>query len=237
MSADETTEVAAVQASEEEAPSSTDAGDATPAPTTATDDPTADAEASAPEDPEMAVLKQKIEEMEQEKNKLVEMEADYLQSETAGAAGDAAAPTESKEEVDLRSVYVGRVDFAAQPEELQQHFSACGPINRITILCDKFTGRSKGYAYIEFASIDCVSNALALNESVFKGRALKVTEKRTNAPGMGHRGRGGFRGGFRGGMGGMGGYGMMPMPMPGPFRGGGYRARGYRNRRGFYAPY
>jgi RNA recognition motif-containing protein len=37
-----------------------------------------------------------------------------------------------------------QVDYAATPEEIQQHFQACGAINRITILCDKFTGHPKG---------------------------------------------------------------------------------------------
>jgi hypothetical protein len=38
-----------------------------------------------------------------------------------------------------------QVDYAATPEEIQMHFQACGTINRVTILCDKFTGHPKGY--------------------------------------------------------------------------------------------
>ena len=40
--------------------------------------------------------------------------------------------------------YVGQVDYEATPEELRAHFAGCGTINRITILCDKFTGHPKG---------------------------------------------------------------------------------------------
>ena len=40
-----------------------------------------------------------------------------------------------------------QVDYGATPEEIQQHFQACGTINRVTIICDKFTGHPKGYAY------------------------------------------------------------------------------------------
>lgn len=36
------------------------------------------------------------------------------------------------------------MDYSATPEEIQQHFQACGTINRVTILCDKFTGHPKG---------------------------------------------------------------------------------------------
>lgn len=70
--------------------------------------------------------------------------------------------------------YVGQVDYDASPDELQSHFEGCGTINRVTILCDKFSGRPKGYAYIEFADKDGAENALALDNSPFKGRNLKV---------------------------------------------------------------
>lgn len=71
------------------------------------------------------------------------------------------------------------------------------------------------YAYVEFTEPSLVAQALVLNESLFKGRNIKVTPKRTNIPGM-TRGRG--RGGFRGGRG-RGGF------APRGYRGG-YRGRG-----------
>ena len=43
-----------------------------------------------------------------------------------------------------------QVDYGATPEELQAHFQACGTINRVTILCDKFTGHPKGYSFSSF---------------------------------------------------------------------------------------
>lgn len=42
------------------------------------------------------------------------------------------------------SVYVGQVDYAATPEQLLSHFEACGTVERVTIVCDKFSGRPKG---------------------------------------------------------------------------------------------
>jgi polyadenylate-binding protein 2 len=92
----------------------------------------------------------------------------------------------------------------------------------------------RSYAYVEFADKESVGNAVALNESLFHGRPIKVIPKRTNVPGM-NRGRGrGGRGGFRG-------YPMYyPPPMPfyyGPvYRGGRGRGRGAPRGRG-YAPY
>lgn len=87
-----------------------------------------------------------------------------------------------------------QVDYGATPEEIQQHFMSCGTINRVTILCDKFTGHPKGYAYVEFSDPSLVANAMAMNESLFRGRLIKVTAKRTNLPGLAARGRGRGRG-------------------------------------------
>lgn len=42
------------------------------------------------------------------------------------------------------SIYVGQVDYSATPEELLAHFEACGTVERVTIVCDKVTGRPKG---------------------------------------------------------------------------------------------
>uniref|UniRef100_A0A8C8Z8I1 PABPN1 like, cytoplasmic n=1 Tax=Prolemur simus TaxID=1328070 RepID=A0A8C8Z8I1_PROSS len=49
-----------------------------------------------------------------------------------------------KVEADHRSVYVGNVDYGGTAEELEAHFSHCGRIQRVTILCDKFSGHPKG---------------------------------------------------------------------------------------------
>ncbi|KAK3995771.1 hypothetical protein QBC44DRAFT_319368 [Cladorrhinum sp. PSN332] len=168
---------------------------------------------------EISAMKRRVAEMEAEAAKLREMQASLDQAQHD--------LSDNKEDVDNRSIFVGNVDYSTSPEELQAHFQSCGSINRVTILLDKFTGQPKGYAYVEFSEPNLVAQALVLNDSVFKGRNIKVEPKRTNLPGMTRgRGRGGFRGGGRGFFGGRGG---------GPFRGsyrGGYRGRG----RGF-APY
>nr|2JWN_A Chain A, Embryonic polyadenylate-binding protein 2-B [Xenopus laevis]2JWN_B Chain B, Embryonic polyadenylate-binding protein 2-B [Xenopus laevis] len=91
---------------------------------------------------------------------------------------------EEKKEIDKRSVYVGNVDYGSTAQDLEAHFSSCGSINRITILCDKFSGHPKGYAYIEFAERNSVDAAVAMDETVFRGRTIKVLPKRTNMPGI-----------------------------------------------------
>jgi len=37
------------------------------------------------------------------------------------------------------------VDYGTTAEELEAHFNGCGPVNRVTILCDRFSGRPKGF--------------------------------------------------------------------------------------------
>ena len=43
-----------------------------------------------------------------------------------------------------------QVDYSATAEELEQHFHGCGAVNRVTILCDKFSGHPKGFVIFFF---------------------------------------------------------------------------------------
>ncbi|KAK7470885.1 hypothetical protein VKT23_002301 [Stygiomarasmius scandens] len=169
---------------------------------------------------EILLMKQRVAEMEAEAEKLRQLQA----AAEAGDSSAGGAPMETEDDksaADSRSVYVGNVDYSATPEDIQAHFQACGTINRVTILCDKFTGHPKGYAYVEFAEPEHIDAALTMDNSLFHGRLIKVTAKRTNIPGFNRgRGRGTYRGGYRGGYRGQGGY------QP-------YRARGRGRGRGF----
>ncbi|KAM7494676.1 hypothetical protein LguiB_029285 [Lonicera macranthoides] len=129
-------------------------------------------------------MKNRLKEMEEEAGALREMQAKV--EKEMGAVQDPSGGSVSqaeKEEADARSIYVGNVDYACTPEEVQQHFQSCGTVNRVTILTDKF-GQPKGFAYVEFVEVDAIQNALLLNESELHGRQLKVAAKRTNVPGM-----------------------------------------------------
>ncbi|TFY72504.1 hypothetical protein EVG20_g501 [Dentipellis fragilis] len=122
---------------------------------------------------EILAMKQRVEEMEREAQKLKEMQAAV---ESAGGDDQNAeeSPMETdddKAQADSRSVFVGNVDYGATPEEIQAHFQSCGTINRVTILCDKFTGHPKGYAYVEFTEPEHIDAALALDNSLFRSRS------------------------------------------------------------------
>lgn len=179
------------------------------------------------EDPEIEAIKARVKEMEEEAAKLKEMQKeaeDSLMSPSHSNSGSTSG--EPKGDVDSRSVYVGNVDYSATATELEQHFHGCGSVNRVTILCDKFTGHPKGFAYVEFAEKDSVETAVTLSDTLFKGRQIKVSAKRTNIPGISSTNRG-FRGRGRG-RGGRGFHGYSPR-----------RGRGaYRSRRAqWYTPY
>eukprot|EP01068_Selenidium_serpulae_P005656 Selendium_serpulae@DN4132_c0_g1_i1.p1 len=126
---------------------------------------------------------------------------DAIDAELKECLGAEQDEMEDDDELERRSVYVGNVDYSAKPQELQEYFKACGRINRVTIMVDKYSGRPKGFAYIEFTEVESISHALLLNDTLFRNRQIKVISKRKNIPGYSRgRGRGtrprarGFRG-------------------------------------------
>ncbi|XP_016486829.1 polyadenylate-binding protein 2-like isoform X1 [Nicotiana tabacum] len=132
---------------------------------------------------ELDDMKKRLKEMEDEAVALREMQA-KVEKEMGSVQDPAASANQAnREEVDARSIFVGNVDYSCTPEEVQQHFQACGTVNRVTIRTNKF-GQPKGYAYVEFLETEAVQEALLLNESELHGRQLKVSAKRTNVPGM-----------------------------------------------------
>lgn len=134
-------------------------------------------------------MKQRVAEMEREAEKLRELQAAAESASTPEGTDGATPLEEDKTSIDGRSVFVGnvcptfrnfydatawlrrlmahilfrvfcvQVDYSATPEELQGHFQACGTINRITILCDKFTGHPKGSVNKSHRSLCSVSYA------------------------------------------------------------------------------
>jgi RNA recognition motif-containing protein len=111
----------------------------------------------------------------------------------------------------LKNIFVGNLSFNTSEDELRQMFEPFGQVDRVSIMTDRDTGRSRGFGFVEMASNEDGEKAItALNGSQVGGRALNVNEARpkTEHAGGGGRdrgGRGGDRGGDRGGRGGGGG--------------------------------
>jgi len=117
----------------------------------------------------------------------------------------------------VKKLYVGNLPFNASEEQLQEWFSQVG-VNpsAISLIRDRFTGQSRGFAFIEISNDEDADRAVtSLNGQNFGGRNLVVNEARPQTErsgGGGGRaggggGYGGGRGGDRGGRGGGGGRG------------------------------
>jgi RNA recognition motif-containing protein len=104
-------------------------------------------------------------------------------------------------------LYVGNLSFRTTEDSLREAFSASGQnVTRVSIVMDRETGRSRGFAFVETASDeDARAIIQAWDGQDLDGRALRVNEAREREGGGGGRG-GGFGGGFGGG-GGRGGFG------------------------------
>lgn len=101
----------------------------------------------------------------------------------------------------MKNIFVGNLDFNTSEDELRKLFEAHGQVDRITILTDRDTGRSRGFGFVEMANAEEGDKAIAaLNGTQIGGRTLNVNEARpkTERSGGGGKDRGG-RGGGGGG--------------------------------------
>jgi RNA recognition motif-containing protein len=132
-------------------------------------------------------------------------------------------------------LYVGNLSFNTTENELQELFSQAGPVQEVTLMQDKFTGKSRGFAFVTMTSEQDAQSAISkFNGQTVEGRPLTVNEARPREArppgggggGGGGRSYGGGGGGYGGGGGGGGGgYG-------GGGGGGGRRDGGGGQRRG-----
>lgn len=76
-------------------------------------------------------------------------------------------------------LYVGNLPYSVTEERLQQHFAQHGSVVSARIITDKFTGRSKGFGFVEMSSDQEAERATAaLNGTDFEGRNIVVSEAR-----------------------------------------------------------
>ena len=100
------------------------------------------------------------------------------------------------------NIYVGNLSFQASEDDVRQAFAQYGQVTSVSIIKDKFTGESRGFAFVEMPNGTEGQAAIAgLNGKDLRGRSLTVNEARPRTEGD----RGGGRGGYGGGGGGGGG--------------------------------
>ena len=104
-----------------------------------------------------------------------------------------------------KRLYIGNLSYSTTDEHLNQLFAQHGKIESATVMTDRYTGRSRGFGFVEYASDEEAKKAVsALDGHMVDGRALKVNEARERTESRPPRAGGGMGGGTGGGMGGGG---------------------------------
>ena len=113
-------------------------------------------------------------------------------------------------------LYVGNLSFNTTETDLQDLFAQAGPVQEVTLMQDKFTGKSRGFAFVTMTSEADAQKAITdFNGQTVEGRPLTVNDARPREArppgggggGYGGGGRSGGGGGYGGGGGGYGGGG------------------------------
>ena len=106
------------------------------------------------------------------------------------------------------NIYVGNLAYATTDADLQETFEQYGQVDRVSVITDRMTGRSKGFGFVEMPNEAEARAAISgLNDTDLKGRNIQVNEAQPRAerPMRSGNGGGGGGGGGRGGRGGGGG--------------------------------
>jgi RNA recognition motif-containing protein len=103
----------------------------------------------------------------------------------------------------MKNIFVGNLDFAATESSIRSLFEPYGQVDRVNLVTDRDTGRSRGFAFVEMTDSAEADRAIAaLNGTDLDGRALNINEARPKPQGGGGGGRGFGGGGGRPGGGG-----------------------------------
>jgi len=72
-------------------------------------------------------------------------------------------------------VFVGNLSYQTAENDLQDHFSQAGTVTSVNLMLDKMTGKSRGFAFVEFATAEEANKAVEqFHNKEFQGRALTV---------------------------------------------------------------
>ncbi len=99
----------------------------------------------------------------------------------------------------MKNIFVGNLNYGATEASVRTLFERYGGVERVNVITDRETGRSRGFAFVEMPDSGEADRAITgLNGSEIDGRALNVNEARPKAEGgggsfRGNRGGGSFR--------------------------------------------
>ncbi len=79
----------------------------------------------------------------------------------------------------MKNIFVGNLDFGATEDQIRSLFEPYGAVERVSLMRDRDTGRSRGFAFVEMTNANEADQAIAgLNGTNLGGRALNVNEAR-----------------------------------------------------------
>jgi cold-inducible RNA-binding protein len=97
----------------------------------------------------------------------------------------------------LKNIFVGNLDFGATEDAVRALFEPFGTVERVNIMTDRETGRSRGFAFVEMTNATDADRAIAaLNGKTLNGRALNINEARPRPERTGGGRSAGAGGGF-----------------------------------------
>jgi len=92
------------------------------------------------------------------------------------------------------NIYVGNLSYEMTEEDLRKEFEGFGQVDSVKIIMDRYTGRSKGFGFVEMSQDEDAKTAISsMDGKELQGRALKVNEARPREEGRGGGGGGGGR--------------------------------------------
>jgi len=90
-------------------------------------------------------------------------------------------------------IYVGNMSFDTSEDDLRKAFEAHGTVDSVAVISDKYSGRSKGFGFVEMSNATEAKAAMeSLNDSDLQGRTLKVNEARPRNDSQSGGNRGGY---------------------------------------------
>jgi RNA recognition motif-containing protein len=106
------------------------------------------------------------------------------------------------------NIYVSNLSFNVQDEDLKEFFADYGEVTSAKVITDKFTGKSRGFGFVEMSDDEAAKKAIAeLDQATVEGRAIRVMEAKPKEEKPARTGGGGgFRSGGGGGYNNGGGY-------------------------------
>jgi RNA recognition motif-containing protein len=81
------------------------------------------------------------------------------------------------------NIFIGNLAFSATEDELRQLFEPYGEVDRVSLITDQYTGRARGFGFVEMADSGAAQSAIqGLQGQALGGRTLTVNEAKPRAP-------------------------------------------------------